>query len=145
MLYMVPSVRVDTTQTPPEISSPWSTGGGWLLDKSLPSPPVASLLNKATFPFLLTLVCRVLVFKQWAAKPEFSNRAMKRLKGFPGGSGVKNLSANSGNTGLIFGLGRCPGGGKGNRFQSSCLGHSMDREASWGHVESQKSQTWLSN
>ena len=37
--------------------------------------------------------------------------------GFPGGSVVKNLSANAGDTGdsgLIPGSGRSPGGGKGN-------------------------------
>ena len=37
--------------------------------------------------------------------------------GFPGGSAVKNLPANAGDTeeeGLIPGLGRSPGGGNGN-------------------------------
>ena len=41
-------------------------------------------------------------------------------KGFPGGSEVKNLSANEGNardTSLIPGLGRYPGEGNGNPFQ----------------------------
>ena len=32
---------------------------------------------------------------------------------------------------LILGLGRYPGGGHGNWFQSSCLGNSMDRGAWW--------------
>ena len=107
--------------------------------------PVVSLLDKVIFLSLPTLVSRVLVFKQWAAKPEFSNSAIRRLKGFPGDSVIKNLPAKSVNTGLISGLGRCPGGENGNPLQYPCLGHSMDREASWGHIESQKSQTWLSN
>ena len=34
--------------------------------------------------------------------------------GFPGGSVVKNLPANAGDTGLIPVLGRSPGGGNGN-------------------------------
>ena len=46
--------------------------------------------------------------------------------GFPGGSVVKNLPANSGDAGLIPGLGRCPGGGNGNPLQYSCLESQMD-------------------
>ena len=45
---------------------------------------------------------------------------------------VKNLPANagdSGNDGLIPGLGRSPGGGNDNPLQYSCLGHSMDKGA----------------
>ena len=43
---------------------------------------------------------------------------------------VKNLPANAGDmrdTGLIPGLGRCPGGGNGNPFQYFCLENPMDR------------------
>jgi len=43
---------------------------------------------------------------------------------------VKNLPASAGNirdTGLIPGLGRCPGGGNGHPLQYSCLGNPMDR------------------
>ena len=43
--------------------------------------------------------------------------------GFPGGSVVKNPPANAGDTGLIPGLGRFPGGGNGNPLQYSCLGN----------------------
>ena len=52
--------------------------------------------------------------------------------GFPGGSAVKNPSANAGDTrgmGSIPGSGRSPGGGNGNPLQYSCLENSMDREA----------------
>jgi len=38
---------------------------------------------------------------------------------FPGGSVVKNLPANAGNTGTIPGLGKSPGGGNGNPLQYS--------------------------
>ena len=45
---------------------------------------------------------------------------------------VKNLSANSGDVGLIPGSGRSPGIGNGNPLQHSCLGNPMDREEPGG-------------
>ena len=50
--------------------------------------------------------------------------------GFPGGSAVKNLPANAGDTGSIPGLGRSSGEQNGNPLQYSCLGNPMDR-GSW--------------
>ena len=50
---------------------------------------------------------------------------------------VKNLPANSGDTGdsgLIPGSGKSPGGGNGNPFQYSRLDNSMDRGAWWAAV-----------
>ena len=44
---------------------------------------------------------------------------------------VKNLPANAGDTGdagLIAGLGRSPGGTSDNPFQYSCLGNAMTEE-----------------
>ena len=41
-------------------------------------------------------------------------------QGFPGGTMVKNLTANAGGVGSISGLGRVPGGGHGNSLHS-CL------------------------
>ena len=52
---------------------------------------------------------------------------------FPGGSVIKN-SPNVGDTGLIPGLGRSPGGGNGNPLQYSFLGNPMDREALWATI-----------
>ena len=52
--------------------------------------------------------------------------------GFPGGSAVKNLPANAGDTGdvgSVFGSGRYPKGENGNPLQYSCLENSMDRGA----------------
>ena len=46
--------------------------------------------------------------------------------GFPGGSMVKNLPANSGDVVSIPGSGRSPGEGNGNPLQYSCLGNYMD-------------------
>ena len=40
---------------------------------------------------------------------------------------VKNLSASAGDTSLIPGLGRSPGGRNGNLLQYSCLENSTDR------------------
>ena len=52
--------------------------------------------------------------------------------GFPGGSVVKYLLANAGDTrdvSSIPELGRFPGVGNGNPFHYSCLENSMDRGA----------------
>ena len=69
-------------------------------------------------------------------------------KGFPDGSVVKNLPANSGATGdagSIPGLGKSPGGGNGYSLQYSCLEKSMDRGAWWATVRGvAKSWTELS-
>ena len=50
---------------------------------------------------------------------------------FPGGSEVKNLPVNAGDTGSIPGPGRSPGEGNGTPLQYSRLGNPMDRGA-WG-------------
>ena len=65
---------------------------------------------------------------------------------FPGGSVVKNLPANVGDTGSIPGSGRSPGGGNDNPFQYSCLKNLMDRGAWQATVQRvTKSQTQLSH
>ena len=51
------------------------------------------------------------------------------LRGFPGGSVVKNLPAIAGDMGSIPGLGRSLGGGNGNPLQYSCLENPTDRGA----------------
>ena len=48
---------------------------------------------------------------------------------------VKNPPATAGDRGLIPGLGRCPGEGNGNPFQSSCLSNPLDRGAWWATVQ----------
>ena len=47
--------------------------------------------------------------------------------GFPGGSVVKKLSANAGDTRSIPGSRRSSGEGNGNPLQYACLGNPMDR------------------
>ena len=52
--------------------------------------------------------------------------------GFPGGTVVKNLPANAGDTrdrSAVPGLGRSPGTGNGNALWYSCLENYMDRGA----------------
>ena len=69
------------------------------------------------------------------------------MRGFPGGTAVKNLPANARDTrdaGLILGSGRSPGGGNGNPFQDSCLGNPTDRGAWQATVHGvEKSRTRL--
>ena len=56
-------------------------------------------------------------------------RSLRKHIGIPGGSVVKNLPANAGDTGLIPESGRFSGGRNGNSLQHSCLGNPMDRGA----------------
>ena len=51
--------------------------------------------------------------------------------GFPGGSVVRNLPANPGDTCSTPGLGRSPREGNGNPPQCSCLENPMDGGAEW--------------
>ena len=50
----------------------------------------------------------------------------EEIRGFPGGSVVKNLPENAGDMGLIPELGRFPGEGKGYPLQYSGLENSVD-------------------
>ena len=56
--------------------------------------------------------------------------------GFPSGSAGKKSVCNAGDLGLIPGLGRPPGEGKGYPFQYSGLENSMDCNSPWGVKES---------
>ena len=78
----------------------------------------------------------------------FDNTQSPKL-GFPGGSAVKNLPANAGDTGdmvWIPGSGRSPGGGHGNPLQYSGLENRVDRRAWLATVNGiEKGQTRQSN
>ena len=54
--------------------------------------------------------------------------------GFPSGSDGRESACNVGDPGLIPGLGRSLGEGKGYPLQYSCLENSMDRRAWWATV-----------
>ena len=55
------------------------------------------------------------------------------IKCFPGGSDSKESVCNTGDLGLIPGLGRSPGGGHGNPLQYSCLENSLGEETGGLH------------
>ena len=61
------------------------------------------------------------------------------VKGFPGGSAVKNPPFNAGDQGLIPGSERSPGQGNGNQLQYYSLENPMNREKP-GRVQSMGSQ-----
>ena len=56
------------------------------------------------------------------------------MSGFPGGSVVKNLPANVGDTGSIPGSRRFPGEECGNPPQYTCLGNPMDSKRLVGYI-----------
>ena len=68
------------------------------------------------------------------------------MKGFPGGSDVKESACSAGDPGLIPGLGTSPGEENGYPLQYSCLERPMDRGAWRATVRGvAKSETQLSD
>ena len=61
---------------------------------------------------------------------------LQELLSFLHSSVGKSSACNSGDPGLIPGLGRSPGEGNGNPLQYSCLENPMDGEAWWAAVHS---------
>ena len=69
---------------------------------------------------------------------------VKNAPALPGGSAVKILAANagdSGDMGLIPGLGRSPERGHGDPFQYSCLENPIDKGA-WQAIVHRVTQSW---
>ena len=65
------------------------------------------------------------------------NHHHNSIRGFPGGSVVKNLPANAGEVGDMSSIprsGRSHGEGNGNPLQHSRLENSMDRVAWWAKI-----------
>ena len=93
-------------------------------------------------------VCRVHDFSGVSNKLVHLYKLFKLIKaslGFPGGSVLKNLPANAGDSkdgGLIPGSEKSPGGGNGNPLWYSCLNDPIDRGA-WKVIvhRVEKSQT----
>ena len=81
----------------------------------------SSCLSSAFAPNLQSFICFFIHSDKYLLGPW----------GFPGGSLVKKLPANVGDTSLIPASGRSPGEGNGNPLQYSCLGNLMDRGALW--------------
>ena len=65
--------------------------------------------------------------------PLITPATVSYILSFPGGSVVKNPSANVGDAGLIPGWGRYPGEANGNPLQYFCLGNPMARGTWWGY------------
>ena len=85
--------------------------------------------NKEAFPSILLPTLQAKVFPS-PLPPTRKRQRVDQLDGLPGGSVVKNLPANAGDTGdggSILGSGRSPGEGNGNPLQYSCLENPMDR------------------
>ena len=59
----------------------------------------------------------------------------KEAQGKPSGSAGKESTCNPGDLGLIPGLGRSPGEGKGYPLQYSGLENSIGLYSQWGHKE----------
>lgn len=62
-------------------------------------------------------------------KPNIKNHSLydsTDKEELPGGSVVKNPPSTAGDSGLICGSGRSPGGGNNNSLQNSSLGNPMD-------------------
>ena len=77
-----------------------------------------------------------------------NNNCLLCARGFPGGTGVKELDygmqVDVRDAGSVPGLGRFPRGGHGNPLQYSCLENLMDRGAWWATIlRVAKSQTLL--
>ena len=74
---------------------------------------------------------------------KYFNAGCNVLRGFPGGSVVKNLLAKAGDSGSVSGLGRSHGEGNGNPLQYPLLGNPCMTEEPGGlqSTGSQKSQT----
>ena len=90
-----------------------------------------------SLPFLSSFSTLALVFSEAI----FQRNHLYSSLDFPGGSVVKNPLANTGDVGLIPGLGRSPGEGLRNSLQYSCLENpqgqrSLAGYSPWGRKES---------
>ena len=82
------------------------------------------------------LQCRRPQFNSWVGKIPWRRDRLPTpvFLGFPCGSAGKESACNERDLGLISGLGRSPGEGKGYPFQYPGLENSMD--SPWGRKES---------
>ena len=104
-----------------------------------------TLCNPKGFPWVVQLVKNPpamwgLQFDSWVRKFPWRRDRLPTpvFLGFPGGSDSKESACNTGDLGLIPGLGRSPGGGHGNPPQYSCLENSHGQRSlaccsPWGH------------
>ena len=76
----------------------------------------------------ILLQCKRPQFDSWVRKIRWRRDRLptRVFLGFPCGSAGKESACNAGDLGLIPGLGRSPGEGKGYPLQYSCLEYSID-------------------
>ena len=92
------------------------------------SAPGCLPLQNSYSPYIRAFHCFLPLYWTSNGTHPFS---LTQKKGSPGGSVIKNLPANAGDTGSIPGLGRFPGEWHGNPLQYSCLENSKDRGVWW--------------
>ena len=122
---------------------------------------MAHLIIQCSLHFLVTITTYIylrtsLVAQQVKNLPAMQNMPVQLLHqedpledrlptpvflGFPGGSGGKESTHNTGDLGSIPGLRKSPGGGHDNPLQCSCLENPHGRRSlagysPWGHKES---------
>ena len=73
-------------------------------------------------------------FLGWEDPLEKGEATHSSILGLPGGSAGKESACSAGDLGLISGLGRCPGEGKGYPLQYSGLENSTDYSP-WGQKQ----------
>ena len=105
------------------------------LNKFIQASLIAQLVKR------IHLQCRRPRFDSWVGKIRWRKDRPPTpvFLGFPCGSADKESAHNVGDLGLIPGLGRSPGEGKGYRLWYSGLENSMDS------IVGSQSQTWLSD
>ena len=85
--------------------------------------------GKLEFKFITRFSYDSLPLSHWEAQESYENLVINLNSSFPGGSALKYLPVNVGDTGLIPGSGRSPGEGNGNPLPCSCLRNPRDRGA----------------
>ena len=114
--------------------------GPGIKTKSLTSPALTGgfFTTSATWEAVMYDICTYI--------PHMYLHVFIYTYGSPGGSVVKNLPANAGDTGSIPRSGKIPREVNSNPLQYPCLGNSMDRGAWRATVHGvTKSQTWFSD
>ena len=102
-----------------------------VLEPKKMKPHIVSTPSPSMCHGVIGLDAMILVFGMLSIKPAFSlsswtpwtvgNKYSKYALGFPVGSDGKEPACSEGGLGLIPGLGRAPGGGRGSQLQCSCL------------------------
>ena len=115
-------------------------------ERAAPPAPEIHQLTLASALFHVSLSCQHPDFVAWGSFASSVGNLviLRKLSfpwGFPGGTVIKNLPANAGDTrdtSSMLGLGRSTGGGHGHPLQYACLENPIDRGAWWVSLEGLK-------